>query len=58
MLAGIMFFWVMKKDTALNAVNQGAGKPVGAWFLPFGKFVYVPLCIAALYFGAKLGGIG
>ena len=58
MLAGIMFFWVLKKDTALAAVNQGSGKQVGSWFLPFGKFIYVPLCIAALYFGAKLGGIG
>ena len=58
MLAGIMFFWVLKKETALDAVNLGAAKKVGAWFYPFGKFVYVPLCIAALYFGAKLGGIG
>ena len=58
MLAGIMFFWVLKKETALDAVNQGASKKIGGWFYPFGKFVYVPLCLIALYFGAKLGGIG
>ena len=57
-LAGIMFFWVLKKETALDAVNQGASKKSGSWFHLFGKFVYVPLCIVALYFGAKLGGIG
>ena len=57
-LAGIMFFWVMKKETALDAVNQGANKPVGGWFHPFGKWVYVPLCIIALIAGAALGGIG
>ena len=57
-LAGIMFFWVMKKQTALDAVNEGAAKPVGGWFHPFGKWVYVPLCIIALVAGAALGGIG
>ena len=57
-LAGIMFFWVMKKKTALDAVNLGARKPVGGWFHPFGKFIYVPLCVVALVAGAILGGIG
>lgn len=58
MLAGIMFFWVMKKQTALDAVNEGARKGIGSWFYPFGKFVYVPLCLAALIFGVYYGGIG
>jgi len=57
-LAGIMFFWVMKKETALEAVNLGSDKKIGAWFHPFGKWVYVPLCIIALIAGAALGGIG
>ena len=57
-LAGIMFFWVMKKETALEAVSLGAKKAIGGWFHPFGKWVYVPLCIIALIAGAALGGIG
>ena len=57
-LAGIMFFWVIKKETALDAVNQGSNKKIGNWFHPFGKYVYVPLCIVALIAGAALGGIG
>ena len=57
-LAGFVFFWVMKKETALDAVNQGASKPIGNWFHPFGKWVYVPLCVIALVAGAVLGGIG
>ena len=57
-LAGVMFFWVMKKETALEAVNMGGEKPLGGWFHPFGKWVYVPLCILALVAGAALGGIG
>ncbi len=58
MMAGIMFFWVLKKETAMDAVNLGSSKQLGPWFYPFGKFVYVPLCLICLYFGAKLGGIG
>ena len=57
-LAGIMFFWVMKKDTALAAVNQGAKKPIGNWFYPLGKYLYVILAIAALILGIMYGGIG
>ncbi|WP_125115337.1 sodium-dependent transporter [Agathobaculum sp. Marseille-P7918] len=58
MLAGIMFFWVMKKKTALDAVNQGARKEIGSWFYVFGKYAYVPLCLLALIFGIYYGGIG
>ena len=57
-LAGIMFFWVMKKETALAAVNQGAKKAIGNWFYPLGKYVYVILAVAALILGVKFGGIG
>lgn len=58
LLAGVMFFWVLKKETALSAVNQGSGKPIGDWFHPLGKWVYCPLCVVALIAGAILGGIG
>lgn len=57
-LAGFMFFWVMKKETALNAVNEGSSKKIGAWFHPFGKYAYVPLCLIALIAGVIYGGIG
>ena len=58
MLAGIMFFWVLKKDHALEAVNEGRDKPIGKWFIPLGKFGLVPLALIALIAGAMLGGIG
>ncbi|MEG0597513.1 MAG: sodium-dependent transporter [Oscillospiraceae bacterium] len=58
MLAGIMFFWVLKKDHALEAVNMGREKPIGKWFIPLGKFGLVPLALIALIAGAILGGIG
>lgn len=58
MLAGIMFFWVLKKEQIHEAVNEGAKKPIGSYFIPLGKFVYVPLALLALIAGALLGGIG
>lgn len=58
MLAGIMFFWVMERKHAEEAVNAGAKKPVGNWFFVLGKFVLVPLALIALIAGAVLGGIG
>ena len=61
MLAGIMFFWVMKKDTALAAVHEGrtAGKKdISGWFYPLGKWVYCAASLAALILGAIYGGIG
>lgn len=58
MLAGIMFFYVLKKSTALSAVNEGAKKTIGGWFYPLGKFIYVPLALIALIAGAIYGGIG
>ena len=61
LLAGIMFFWVMKKDTALAAVHEGrtAGKKsISGWFYPLGKWIYCAASLAALILGAIYGGIG
>ena len=58
LLAGIMFFWVLKKKDALNEVNTGAGHKIGTVFYPLGKYVYIACTIVALVAGALLGGIG
>lgn len=58
LLAGIMFFWVLKKETAESAINEGIKKPLGSWFFPLGKYVYCALALVALIAGAILGGIG
>lgn len=58
MLAAIMFFWVAGEDFVLDAVNKGRDKKIGRWFIPFGKYVLVPLALLALVAGALLGGIG
>ena len=33
-------------------------KPIMKWFMPFGKYVFVPLCIACFVLGIWWGGIG
>lgn len=58
LLAGIMFFWVLKKETALKAVNEGSKKSIGSWFYPLGKYFYCAAALIALIAGAILGGIG
>ena len=57
-LAGVMFFWVLSKKSALEEVNNGAKKPIGSWFYPLGKYIYIPFAIAALVLGIIYGGIG
>ncbi len=56
--AGFMYFWIMKKETALAAVQEGGAKPIMKWFHSFGKYVFVPLCLACFVLGIALGGIG
>lgn len=51
-LAGIMFFWVLKKETAMDAVYEGAKKRIGDWFYPLGKYGYCFLALFALIGGA------
>ena len=58
LLAGIMFFWVLRKETVLNAVNEGREKAIGGWFYPLGKYVYCIAALVDLIAGAVLGGIG
>ena len=58
LIAGIMFFWVSRKEESMNAINMGRKKPIGEWSLNLGRYVYVPLTLVALIAGAILGGIG
>ena len=52
-LGAISWFYVMKKDELLAAVNTGSKKERGALWYNVGRFVYVPLavilCCVALF---------
>jgi len=57
-LAGIMFFWVFKKQYALEQVNLSRAKPLGGWFYPTAKYLFCGVTVLVLFVGAVLGGIG
>ena len=53
LLGAVSWFWIMRKDDLLDAVNVGADKKQGNFWYFVGRYVYVPiaaiLCIVALF---------
>lgn len=58
LLAGIMFFWVCPKGYARQQVETGRKKPVGRWFEPLTKYVFVGITMVVYVLGILYGGIG
>ena len=59
LLAGVMFFWVCKKDYVLEQVNKARSTPLGSWFYPMAKYLFCGVTLAVLILGACVdGGIG
>lgn len=58
LLAGVMFFWLCKKDFVLDQVNLARKKPLGAWFYPVSKYIFCGVTVLVLVMGALLDGIG
>ena len=58
LLAGIMFFYVAKKETVMEEVNRSSKQKLGNKFYFLGKYIYILCALTALIAGALLGGIG
>ena len=59
LLAGIMFFWVCKKEYVLEQVNKARTVPLGNWFYPMAKYLFCGVTVLVLFLGATTpGGIG
>ena len=56
--AAIMFFWVCPKGFAKAQARLGRKKPLGAWFEPMARYVFVGLTALVIVLGIALGGIG
>ena len=56
--AAIMFFWVCPKGFAKAQAQLGRKKPLGAWFEPMARYVFVGLTALVIVLGIALGGIG
>ena len=58
LLAGIIFYWVCPKGFAREQVETGAKKPLGKWFEPVTKYVFVGITLVVYVLGIFFGGIG
>ena len=56
--AAVMFFWVCPKGFAKAQAQLGRKKPLGAWFEPMARYVFVGLTALVIVLGIALGGIG
>ena len=58
LLAAVMFFWVCPKGFARKQVETGGTKPLGKWFEPVTKYVFVGITLVVYVLGIFFGGIG
>lgn len=58
LLAGVMFFWVCGSKFAREQAQIGRIKPIGAWFEPMTKYLFVGLTFIVYILGIFYGGIG
>lgn len=57
-LAAIIFFWVFGISRAREEINKGAAHPLGKWWEPYAKYVFVIVALVVLILGVIYGGIG
>lgn len=57
-MAGVMFFWVLKKNQFRDAVQMGREKKIGPWLEPLTKWVFCGLTCAVFVLGIIFHGIG
>ena len=58
MISAITFYWIYGMDKALIEINKGCKEPLGNWFKPLGKYVFVISSILVLILGVIYNGIG
>lgn len=54
-LSAIVFFWIFGAARAREEVNKGAKTKVGAWFEPWGKYLFTMVSAAVLLLGIFYG---
>ena len=58
LIAAIMFYWVCPKGFAREQAELGAAKPMGKYFEPITKYVFVGITTVVYILGILFGGIG
>ena len=57
-LVMVCFYYIVKKEKAIEAINIGATKHLGEKFYKFAKYGFVPFAMFIIILGIALGGIG
>jgi NSS family neurotransmitter:Na+ symporter len=58
LIVAVCFFYMLDKETVLKAINKGSKNPVGSWFVPLGKYVFVATTVLIIVLGMFYGSIG
>ena len=58
LLAAVMFFWVCPKGTSAEQVSLGRKHPVGRWYVPMTRYVFVGITVVVIVLGLVFGAIG
>lgn len=58
LMAAVMFFWVCPKHFAKEQAQTGRAKPLGAWFEPMTRYMFVGITAVVIVLGIFFGGIG
>ena len=57
-LGAVSIYYILGFDEIKKELETGREKPLGAFFGPLAKFVYVPLAVIVFVLGIIYGGIG
>ncbi len=55
LVAAVVFFWVYGIDKARQEINVGARKPVGRWWNPVAKYVFVGIAVLIVVLQIAIG---
>ncbi len=55
LVAAVLFFWVYGIDKARQEINVGARKPVGRWWNPVAKYVFVGIAVLIVVLQIAIG---
>lgn len=58
LLAAVMLYWVAGSEFARENAQKGCIKPIGKWFEPLTKYVFVGFTLLVYIMGIIYGGIG
>lgn len=57
-LGAVAVYYILGFDQIREEMNLGRKHPIGKWFGPLAKYIYVPLAVVVYILGILYGGIG